>query len=84
MDDHQTANAGEFAAAGGGWAVPQNALTPASLAERLAALFADPAMLRDAAAAARSFARDDAAEHLAELVQGLVPGRNGGTLEHAA
>jgi UDP-N-acetylglucosamine--N-acetylmuramyl-(pentapeptide) pyrophosphoryl-undecaprenol N-acetylglucosamine transferase len=89
MDDHQTANAGAFAASGGGWAVAQGDLSPALLAERLAALFADPGRLALAAAAARRFARDDAAEHLAGLVQSLAPRRNGGTagdrrLERAA
>ena len=88
MDDHQTANATQFAAAGGGWAIPQTEFTPASLTQRLAALFADPATLTAAAAASRGFARDDAAEHLAGLVQSLVHGGNGslggGPLERAA
>jgi UDP-N-acetylglucosamine--N-acetylmuramyl-(pentapeptide) pyrophosphoryl-undecaprenol N-acetylglucosamine transferase len=88
-DDHQTANAMVFAKAGGGWAVAQNALAPADLAARLAALFADPAKLATAAITARRLARDDAAEHLAGLVQSLVPGGNGGsvvrlTMERAA
>ena len=78
MDDHQTANAAEFVAAGGGWAFAQGELTPAVLAERLAALLADPGQLAAAAAAARRFARDDAAAHLAGLVQSLSPRCNGG------
>jgi UDP-N-acetylglucosamine--N-acetylmuramyl-(pentapeptide) pyrophosphoryl-undecaprenol N-acetylglucosamine transferase len=80
MDDHQTANAGEFSAAGGGWTVPQTEFSPATLAARLNALLNDPTSLAEAAAAARRFARDGAAEHLAALVQGLAPGRNGGPL----
>jgi len=84
MDDHQTANAGEFANAGGGWTVPQGELTPAGLAERLVALFADPSLLTQAASASRRFARDDAAEHLAGLVQSLVPHSNGSPMERAA
>ena len=80
MDDHQTANAGEFTSAGGGWLVPQSELTPASLGARLANLLADPASLAAAAAASRAFARDDAAEHLAALVRSLAPDRNGGPL----
>ena len=79
MDDHQSANAAAFAAAGGGWAVAQSELTPAALADRLAALLREPARLAAAAAAARRFARDDAAEHLAGLVQSLAPGHNGGS-----
>jgi UDP-N-acetylglucosamine--N-acetylmuramyl-(pentapeptide) pyrophosphoryl-undecaprenol N-acetylglucosamine transferase len=82
MDDHQTANAGEFAKSGGGWMMPQTDFTPASLADRLAALFADPAGLATAASAARNFARDDAAEHLAGLVQSLA--HNGNPMERAA
>ena len=67
-DDHQSANARAFAASGGGWALPQADLTSAALAERIAELFGDPAALLLAAAAARGFARDDAAERLAALV----------------
>ena len=84
MDDHQTANAGAFAASGSGWVMPQGEFTPEALAERLAALLADPAALVAAAAAARRFARDDAAEHLAALVRGLASGQNGNPLERAA
>ena len=82
-DDHQTANAAAFVAAGGGWALPQGELTPATLANSLAALLADPAALSEAAAAARRSACDDAAERLARLVRELAPG-NGNTLERAA
>jgi UDP-N-acetylglucosamine--N-acetylmuramyl-(pentapeptide) pyrophosphoryl-undecaprenol N-acetylglucosamine transferase len=78
MDDHQSANAAAFAATGGGWAVAQSELTPTVLEDRLAALLGEPARLAAAAAAARRFARDDAAEHLAGLVQSLAPGHNGG------
>ena len=67
-DDHQSANARAFAASGGGWALPQAELTAPILAGRLAALFADPAALQLAAAAARHFARDNAADRLAALV----------------
>jgi UDP-N-acetylglucosamine--N-acetylmuramyl-(pentapeptide) pyrophosphoryl-undecaprenol N-acetylglucosamine transferase len=84
MDDHQTANAGEFAKSGGGWVIPQSEFTPATLADRLTALLANPISLTAAAAAARRFARDDAAEHLARLVEGLAPERNGAPLERAA
>jgi len=82
MDDHQTANAGEFANAGGGWMMPQPEFTPAALADRLATLLADPATLSTAAAAARRFARGDAAERLAELVRNLAS--NGDPMERAA
>ena len=78
MDDHQTVNAGAFAASGGGWAVPQPQFTPTTRADRLAPLLADPSALRVAAAASRAFARDDAAEHLAGLVQSLAHGPGAG------
>jgi UDP-N-acetylglucosamine--N-acetylmuramyl-(pentapeptide) pyrophosphoryl-undecaprenol N-acetylglucosamine transferase len=85
MDDHQTANAAQFARAGGGWSVPQDELSAESLAGRLAALFDNPDMLGEAAASARRFACDDAAERLAELAQELAPVRGRpGDLERAA
>jgi UDP-N-acetylglucosamine--N-acetylmuramyl-(pentapeptide) pyrophosphoryl-undecaprenol N-acetylglucosamine transferase len=84
MDDHQTANAAQFVASSAGWAVAQPEFTAAALADRLRYLLADPQALADAAKAARGFARDDAAEHLAGLVQSLIHGRNGGEMERAA
>ena len=90
MDDHQSANAGACAAAKAGWTAAQSELTPQGLSDRLAALLGEPSRLAEAAAAARRFARDDAAEHLAGLVQSLAPRHNGGgavssrTLERAA
>jgi UDP-N-acetylglucosamine--N-acetylmuramyl-(pentapeptide) pyrophosphoryl-undecaprenol N-acetylglucosamine transferase len=84
MDDHQTANAAQFAASGAGWAIAQPEFTATALVDRLARLLADPQALADAAKAARAFARDDAAEHLAGLVQSLIHGRNGGEMERAA
>ena len=83
-DDHQTANAGVFDEAGAGWAVAQRDLTPARLASRLAGLLDDPTMLAAASASARRLARDDAAEHLAGLVQSLGPLRNGGSVPRPA
>ena len=44
-DDHQTANAQSFAAAGGGWLMPEAEATPAKLAETLKGLIEDPATL---------------------------------------
>jgi UDP-N-acetylglucosamine--N-acetylmuramyl-(pentapeptide) pyrophosphoryl-undecaprenol N-acetylglucosamine transferase len=88
MDDHQTANAGEFAASGGGWAIAQPAFTPEALAKQLVSLLADPTALSTAAAAARSFARNDAAARLAALARGLAPDRDnspgGSAMERAA
>ncbi|MBV8778369.1 MAG: undecaprenyldiphospho-muramoylpentapeptide beta-N-acetylglucosaminyltransferase [Alphaproteobacteria bacterium] len=72
MDDHQTINAGEFAGCGGGWVMPQPEFTAETLRARLTAVFGEPSTLAAAAAAARAFARDDAAERLAELAQGIA------------
>ncbi len=72
-DDHQMANARAFAAGGAGWVIPQAALSAPMLTNLLAEHLADGAGLALAAAQARGFARDDAAERLAALVLGLLP-----------
>ncbi|HVH82574.1 MAG TPA: UDP-N-acetylglucosamine--N-acetylmuramyl-(pentapeptide) pyrophosphoryl-undecaprenol N-acetylglucosamine transferase, partial [Stellaceae bacterium] len=84
MDDHQNANAAEFAKSGGGWTIAQPEFTSPALSARLASLFGTPAELTAAAASSRAFARDDAAEHLAGLVQNLAVGNNRNPLERAA
>jgi UDP-N-acetylglucosamine--N-acetylmuramyl-(pentapeptide) pyrophosphoryl-undecaprenol N-acetylglucosamine transferase len=71
MDDHQAANARAFDEAGAGWAIPQSSLSPQVLAERLLELLGDGARLSQAAAQARRFGRDDAAERLAALAIAL-------------
>jgi UDP-N-acetylglucosamine--N-acetylmuramyl-(pentapeptide) pyrophosphoryl-undecaprenol N-acetylglucosamine transferase len=73
-DDHQSANARAFAAAGAGWAIAQSALNAPALADWLAAQLADSAGLARAAERARGFAVDDAAERLAALVLDLCAG----------
>ncbi|HEX5453298.1 MAG TPA: undecaprenyldiphospho-muramoylpentapeptide beta-N-acetylglucosaminyltransferase [Stellaceae bacterium] len=72
-DDHQTANARAFTASGAGWLVPQAGLDAAALTRLLAERLADGAGLAQAAARARAFAPDDAAERLADLVLALIP-----------
>ena len=67
IDDHQSANAAILG--DGAWVMPQSVFTPAALAERLAALIADPDALARAAAAAASAGRPDAAARLADLVE---------------
>jgi UDP-N-acetylglucosamine--N-acetylmuramyl-(pentapeptide) pyrophosphoryl-undecaprenol N-acetylglucosamine transferase len=69
IDDHQSANARALAAAGGARVVPQTEFTPETLAERLTGLFSAPAVLAEAAVAARGQARPDAASRLADLVE---------------
>jgi UDP-N-acetylglucosamine--N-acetylmuramyl-(pentapeptide) pyrophosphoryl-undecaprenol N-acetylglucosamine transferase len=72
-DDHQTRNAENFCAAGGGWLMPEADATPQRLAERISSLLAHPGALALVAAAARQAGRRDAAERLAELVGELAP-----------
>jgi UDP-N-acetylglucosamine--N-acetylmuramyl-(pentapeptide) pyrophosphoryl-undecaprenol N-acetylglucosamine transferase len=67
-DDHQTANAQCLAEAGGGWVMPQPSFTAARLAERLEALFANPALLARASRCAQAYGRDQAAAALADVV----------------
>jgi UDP-N-acetylglucosamine--N-acetylmuramyl-(pentapeptide) pyrophosphoryl-undecaprenol N-acetylglucosamine transferase len=73
IDDHQMANARSLVAAGGGWLLPESALTPAALAKILEEALADPARLEKAAAAAKSLGKRDAAGRLADLVIDLLP-----------
>lgn len=70
-DDHQTVNAAALVDAGAAFAVAQGDFTPAELAKRLQRLVTVPSRLTEAAQAARGQARIDAAERLADLVEGL-------------
>ena len=72
IDDHQAANARALAAAGAAWVVKQRDFTAATLADRIAALCADPAALAAAAAAGAGLARPQAASDLADRVLALV------------
>ena len=73
-DDHQTGNAQALVEAGGGWLMPQSSLDAAALADRLASLLENPALLARAAGCARATAHLDAARDLADLVCGLSNG----------
>ena len=73
-DDHQTANARAVAQAGAGWLAPQPQFTAAWLAERIAELLDRPAELAGAAKQAKKIGHPDAAERLAKMVLGLIPG----------
>lgn len=73
-DDHQTANAGQVAAAGGAWVMPQSEVTAQTLAVRLQELLGDPAALARAAAAARDWGMADAAARLADAVLAMIAG----------
>ena len=71
MDDHQTANAAEFVAAGGGPVLSEAQFTPAALAAALVSLLQTPRALENAAAAAKSVGRPHAAALVADLATAL-------------
>jgi UDP-N-acetylglucosamine--N-acetylmuramyl-(pentapeptide) pyrophosphoryl-undecaprenol N-acetylglucosamine transferase len=73
-DGHQTANARAFADAGGGWIIPQSALSSSTLALYLGRLLTDGAALSAASQRAAALGRRDATQCLAQLALGLVPG----------
>jgi len=73
IDDHQMANARALDSIGGGWLLPESTLSPATLAKILEAALADPKRLEQAAAAAKSLGKRDAADRLANLVVRLLP-----------
>jgi UDP-N-acetylglucosamine--N-acetylmuramyl-(pentapeptide) pyrophosphoryl-undecaprenol N-acetylglucosamine transferase len=66
--DEQTANAKLVGRAGGCAILPQAAMTPALLLERIQALLADPTRLKSMGECARSIAVPDAADRLADLL----------------
>ncbi len=81
-DDHQTANARAFAAAGGARVVEQADIRAETLTADLERLFADPMALGSMARCAAGFGRPDASGRLATLALGLEPGA--GLRERAA
>lgn len=66
--DEQTANARLVEAAGGAVVLPQSALAPASLRERILTLLADPGHLKAMGERARRLAVPDAAERIVGLI----------------
>jgi len=69
LDDDQGQNAVLLADAGGAHVINEDALSPSSLAQTLAALLDHPDRLCAMAEAARAVARPDAAERLADVVE---------------
>jgi UDP-N-acetylglucosamine--N-acetylmuramyl-(pentapeptide) pyrophosphoryl-undecaprenol N-acetylglucosamine transferase len=74
IDADQKNNALVLDRTGGGWIAEQATLTPQVLADRLQTLFADPAGLVRAAAAAKALGRPDAVALLADLAEKLAAG----------
>jgi len=73
IDDHQMANARALDSIGGGWLLPESSLSPAALAKVLEAALTEPTRLAQAATAAKSLGKRDAADRLADLVVDLLP-----------
>ena len=71
VDDHQTTNARFVVDAGGGWLVPQTALTPASLAALLQGLDRSPLLVR--APAAKSLEKTQATIEVVAACEALAP-----------
>ena len=72
MDDHQRLNARLLTDVGGAQAIPEKQLTPERLAEAILAFTSGADALLKAADAARSVAKPDAAERLADLVESVA------------
>jgi len=70
-DNHQVYNAREMVDAGGAGVILQPQFTPDEAAKAIRRFFLSPATLAEAAAAARSTGRPDAAARLADIVEGL-------------
>ncbi|WP_368373022.1 UDP-N-acetylglucosamine--N-acetylmuramyl-(pentapeptide) pyrophosphoryl-undecaprenol N-acetylglucosamine transferase [Rubellimicrobium arenae] len=77
-EDHQTANARGLEAVGAAETVPEVRLTPEALSQRILAILTNPGRALAMSRAALAYAKPDAAERLAELVEGLVDGNKGG------
>ncbi|MCT7654921.1 UDP-N-acetylglucosamine--N-acetylmuramyl-(pentapeptide) pyrophosphoryl-undecaprenol N-acetylglucosamine transferase [Oceanimonas sp. NS1] len=67
VDDHQTKNAQALVSEGAALLMPQQALTPAALAQQLEQLAGNRERLRDMAGRARQLAITDAAARVADL-----------------
>lgn len=77
-DDHQMANARAVEAAGAGWVMSQSEFTPAAMAGWLEAVQESSDALARVASTARALGHPDAADRLADLVEGLLPANGNG------
>ena len=75
-DQQQRVNAEVIAKAGGAWVMEEKNLTPDTLAAKVEELMSAPEMLFNAAEAARSCAKPEAARKLGNLVIALLKGWN--------
>ena len=72
LDNDQLHNAQRLAESGGAWCIEQKDLSPDRLAAEVEMLISRPAMLAQAATAAKSQGRPDAVERLADMVVALM------------
>lgn len=72
LDNDQLRNAESFAAAGAGWVQPQATLEPRAFAQFLTSLRSQERQLQQAAAAALTHGKPDAAERLATLAERIA------------
>lgn len=72
LDNDQLHNASQLAESGGAWCIEQAELTPQRLAGDLQNLISTPALLLEAAKAARAQGKPDAVSRLADLVGELA------------
>ncbi|NUB27635.1 undecaprenyldiphospho-muramoylpentapeptide beta-N-acetylglucosaminyltransferase [Azospirillum brasilense] len=84
MDDHQTANARQLAAAGAAWVMAQPDFTADALAARLTELLESPDALTAAAQAAHGWGMADAARRLADAVLDMIANPNHARTKEAA
>ena len=70
-DDHQNKNARALAEAGAAEVLPQSSTTGEALADRIATLLADRALLARMATAMQALARPHAARDIADRLEGL-------------
>lgn len=73
-DDQQTHNAKAIRDVGGGWMIPEKNFTPVKLADLISEVMERPSILFNAAEAARSAGRPDAARLLGNVVTALASG----------
>ena len=72
LDQDQKANASVLVKAGGAWMLDQRGLRPNDISDLMEDLFAHPDKLNAAAEAARKEGKLDAADRLADLVEGMA------------
>jgi UDP-N-acetylglucosamine--N-acetylmuramyl-(pentapeptide) pyrophosphoryl-undecaprenol N-acetylglucosamine transferase len=71
QDDHQTLNGRIISQGKAGWVIPEDQISQEGVADKIAYLMTHPSELRAAAVAARALWIPEAAEKVADLVEGL-------------